>query len=203
MSERLAPLATVSKFFSNIAFDLVLSRLEKMAGHKKGDKPNSDLGYGVKDIMKSKNGGKSVSPEDPYSSKQAFDVADDIRKRTESQEGSTAIALAIKKHHQDVVGEVPAHLESIPGVVVFDGARPRNEAELREVLKNNEELKGLVGDLQEKGKNVWAQANAHKGVVLTVIAVAAGVVGTGIYLHHKKEENKVGKASNLILKMKK
>jgi len=162
----------------------------------------SVLELSVKDIVSSKNGNERKKLQDPYSSKQAFDVADDIKKRRELQDGLSSMSQAVEEYHRDVSGEVPAQLESIPGVLVFKGERPRNDKELGTALVNNKELRELVSSLQEKGKNVWAEANAHKGVVLTVAAISAGVIGaTGIYLHHKNEQDKI-KRSGLIFKKK-
>jgi len=179
----------------------VFQRVTHKFGGNEASGEGSILEISVNDLRKNRK--PRIGRENPYNSSRAFDVADDIKQRSGSEEQSKATALALEEHHREVVGDTPPHLDTMPGVVVFDGARPRNEEELNDALENNKELKQLVGSLQEKGKNVWAQANAHKGVVLTVAAVAASVVGTGIYLHHKKEENKIGKASSLIFKKKK
>lgn len=185
---------------------LILNALSRFSHIRPSEKEKTDLGSilesSVEEFASSRNGGRKQELQDPYSSKHAFTIAGNIKTRAGSEKGLEDIAQALKEHHVNVVGDVPPHLEGIPGVVVFDGARPRNEAELNEVLENNVELKKLVNNLQEKGKNVWAEADAHKGVILTVAAIAAGVVGAGVYLHHKKEQNEV-KASGIIFKKKK
>ncbi|MCL4354569.1 hypothetical protein M1349_03840 [Patescibacteria group bacterium] len=144
---------------------------------------HSLLGFSIKDIVHLKRPG---SVGDPFNSDQAFKAADDIKRRMRSEEGAREVGVALEEHHQDVAGDIPPLLETIPGVVVFEGARPKNEEELRAELENNEELKGMVNGFHERGRHVWAEANAHKGVVLTV-ATVAGLVGAGIYLHHKKQ----------------
>ncbi len=185
---------------SNRIINHVFQRVTHKFGGNEASGKGSILGVSIQDLIKERK--QKITREDPYNSSRAFDVADDIKQRSESEEQSKATALALQEHHMEVVGDTPPYLDTIPGVVVFDGVRPRNEKELNDALENNKELKQLVGNFQEKGKNVWAQANAHKGVVLTVAAIAASVVGTGIYLHHKKEENKT-KATSLIFKKKK
>jgi hypothetical protein len=68
----------------------------------------------------------------------------------------------------------------------------------REILLDPEKLEKShptlytkIRGLQDSGKEVWGQFNAHKGAVLTVIgagAAAAGVIGIGYLLF--KRENK-------------
>jgi len=66
----------------------------------------------------------------------------------------------------------------------------------REILFDPEKLERLhprlyvrIRGLQDGGKEVWAQFNANKGAVLTVVgaaAAAAGIIGIG-YLVKRKE----------------
>ncbi len=83
------------------------------------------------------------------------------------------------------------------GEIVRPNLRVRdNDLDDLRRLRRHKDVYGLIRGLQDKGLEVWAQTNAHKGVIITVVSAAAftaGVVGVGIYIRRRGQKREGSK----------